>query len=70
MDIHRESIVSRSTTVILTFLGRATIELFNLKDPMRLMQKTYIFPLQLGMPLANAYKICRIYGYRTLPNYW
>ncbi len=23
---------------------------------MRLMQKTYIFPLQIGMPLANASK--------------
>jgi hypothetical protein len=34
---------------------------------MRLMQKTYLFPVQTGMPLANAYKICRIHGYSTLP---
>jgi hypothetical protein len=26
------------------------------------MHKTYLFPLQIGMPLANASKICRIYG--------
>jgi hypothetical protein len=24
------------------------------------MQKTYLFPVQIGMPLANASKICRI----------
>ncbi len=38
------------------------MELFHLKDPMRLMQKTYLFPVQIGMPLANASKICSIYG--------
>jgi hypothetical protein len=27
---------------------------------MRLMQKTYLLLLQIGMPLANASKICRI----------
>jgi hypothetical protein len=42
------------------------IELINLKDPMRLIQKTYLFTVQIGMPLANASKICRIYGYSTL----
>jgi hypothetical protein len=26
-------------------------------------------PLQIGMPLANASQICRIYGYITLPDY-
>ncbi len=31
------------------------------------MQKTYLFPVQIGIPLANASKICRIYGYSTLP---
>ncbi len=67
MDIHRKSIVSR----FLKFLCRVVvIELFNLKDLMRLMQKTYLFPVQVGMPLANASKICRIYGYSTLPDYW
>jgi hypothetical protein len=34
------------------------------------MQKTYLFPVQIGMPLANELKICRIYGYSTLPDYW
>jgi hypothetical protein len=38
------------------------IELFNIKDPIRLMQKTYLIPVQIGMLLANASKICRIYG--------
>jgi hypothetical protein len=46
------------------------IELINLKDPIRLMQKTYLFTLQIGMPHANASKIYRIYGYSTLPDYW
>ncbi len=46
------------------------IELINLKDTMRLTQKTYLVTLQTGMPLANASKICRIYGYSTLPDYW
>jgi hypothetical protein len=27
------------------------------------MQKTYLFPVQMRMQLANASKICRIYGY-------
>ncbi len=45
------------------------IELINLKDPMRLMQKMYIFTAQIGMPLANVSKIGRIYGYSTLPDY-
>ncbi len=56
--------------IFLKFLNRVVIELFNLKDPMRLMQKTYLFPLQIGMVLANASKIRRIYGYTTLPDYW
>jgi hypothetical protein len=30
------------------------IELFNLRDPLRVMQKTYLFPEQIGLPLANA----------------
>jgi hypothetical protein len=34
------------------------------------MQKTYLFPVQIGKPHANASKICRIYGYSTLPDYW
>jgi hypothetical protein len=46
------------------------MELLNLEDPMRLMQKTYLFPGQIGLPLANASKICRIYGYSTLPDFW
>jgi hypothetical protein len=37
---------------------------------MQLMQKAYLFPVQIGMPLADASKICRIYGYITLPDYW
>jgi hypothetical protein len=37
------------------------MELFNLEDLMRLMQKTYLFPVQIGLPLANASKSCRIF---------
>jgi hypothetical protein len=70
MDIHRKSIVSRSTADIFTFICRVVIELFDLKDPIQLMQKTYLFPVQIGMPLANASKICRIYGYSTFLDYW
>ncbi len=56
--------------IFLKLLCSVVIELFHLKDPMRLMQKTYLFPVQIGMPLANASKICRIHGYSTPPNYW
>jgi hypothetical protein len=56
--------------IFLNFLCCFVVELFNLKDLMLLMQKTYLFPLQIGMPHANASKICRIYGYSTLPDYW
>jgi hypothetical protein len=48
--------------IFLTFLYCIVMELFNLEDPMRLMQKTYLFPVQIGLPLANASKTCRIYG--------
>ncbi len=54
MDIHRESIVSRSTIDILKFLCCVVMELFNLKDPMQLRQKMYLFRVQKGMPLADA----------------
>jgi hypothetical protein len=56
--------------IILKFLCCVVIELFSLKDPKRLMQKTYLFPVQIGMPHANASKIFRIYGCSTLPDYW
>jgi hypothetical protein len=55
--------------IFLKFVCCVVIELFNLKDPMGLMQKTYLFPVHIRMPLANASKICRIYGYSTLPDY-
>ncbi len=66
--IHRKSLESRPTSDILKFLCCVVIELFSLKDPIRFMQKTYLFPVHIGMPLANASKICRIYGYSTLPD--
>jgi hypothetical protein len=28
--------------------------------------KTYLLPVQIGLPLANASKMYRIYGYSTL----
>jgi hypothetical protein len=30
------------------------------------MQKTYLFPVQIGMLHANAPKICKIYMFRTI----
>jgi hypothetical protein len=50
MDTHRKSIISRSTADIFKFSCCVVIELLNLEDPMRLMQKTYLFPVQIGMP--------------------
>ncbi len=47
------------------YIGRALF-----RNPMRLMQKIYLFSVQIGMPHANASKICRIYRIRTLPDYW
>jgi hypothetical protein len=55
--------------LFLKFLCCVIIELFKLSNPMRLMQKTYLYPVQIGMPLANASNICRIYRYRTHPDY-
>jgi hypothetical protein len=40
--------------IFLKFLCCVIIELINLKDPMRLMQTTNLFPVPIGMPLANA----------------
>ncbi len=61
MDIHRKSIVSRSIADIFKILCCVIIESFNLKDQMQLMQKTSLLPVPVGMSLANASKICRIY---------
>jgi hypothetical protein len=47
------------------FLYCVIVEILNLKASMRLMQKTYLFPLQIGEPLAKASKIYRIYRYST-----
>jgi hypothetical protein len=56
-------------------LCRVVIELFNFKDPMWLLQKTYLCPVQIVMQLVNTSKIYGymdiwIYGYSTLPDYW
>jgi hypothetical protein len=56
--------------IFFKFLCCVVIELINLKDPMRLMQKNCLFPVQIGMLPANASKTCRIYGYSTLPDFW
>jgi hypothetical protein len=54
MDIDRKNIVARFTAEIFkNFLCCVVHELFNLKDPMRLMQKTYLFPVPIGLPLAG-----------------
>ncbi len=42
--------------IFLKFLCCVVIELFSLKDPMRLMQKSYLFSVQIRMLLANASK--------------
>jgi hypothetical protein len=38
--------------IFLKFLCCVVIELFSLKDPTWLMQKPYLFPVKIGMPLA------------------
>jgi hypothetical protein len=53
--------------IFLKLLCLVVIELFKLKDPMWLMLKAYLFPVQIGLPLAKASKICMIYGYSTFP---
>jgi hypothetical protein len=50
--VHRKSIVSRSTAEKKK-LFCVVIELINLKDPMRLIQKTYLFTVQIGMHLKS-----------------
>jgi hypothetical protein len=52
------------------FLNCVVIEILNLKYSMRLLQKTYLFPLQIGETLENASKIYRIYGYSALSVHW
>jgi hypothetical protein len=42
--------------ILLKFECCVGIELFNLKDPMGLMQKTYLFSVHIRMPLTNASK--------------
>jgi hypothetical protein len=39
--------------ICLKFLFCVVLEFFNLKDLMRLMQKTYLLPMQIGMQLAK-----------------
>jgi hypothetical protein len=34
------------------------------------MQKTDLFPLHIGKPLANASKIYWMYGYSSISDYW
>jgi hypothetical protein len=52
--------------IFLKFLCCLVIKLINLKELMQLMQKTYLFPVQKGILLATASKICRIYGSKNL----
>jgi hypothetical protein len=61
MDVYRKSIVQRPPPKFFKFLYSVVIEILNLKGSMRLMQKTDLFPLQIGELLANASKIYRIY---------
>ncbi len=43
------------------------VEIWNLEGSMWLMQKTYLFPLQIEEQLGNASKIYRIYEHSTFP---
>jgi hypothetical protein len=67
MDYIGRALFQDPPLIFKKILRHVVIELFNLKDPMQLMQKTYLFPLQIGMPLANASKNCRIYGSVLFP---
>ncbi len=42
--------------MVYIFLCDIVVEIFNLNYQMRLMQKTYLFSMQIGMPQANALK--------------
>jgi hypothetical protein len=53
--------------IFIKFLYCVVVQILNLKGFMRLMQKTYLFCLQIGEPLANASKIYRIYVYSSFP---
>jgi hypothetical protein len=70
MNLHGKSIILRSKAYILKFLFCFVIEIFNLIYPIMLMQKSYLFPVQIGFSLANASKIYRIYRDSTLSDYW
>ncbi len=56
--------------MFLKFLCCVVIVLFNLEDPNAVNENTYLFPVHIGMPLEKASKICRIFGYSSLPDYW
>jgi hypothetical protein len=47
--------------IFFKFLYCVVVQILNLKGFMLLMQKTYLFPLQIEEPLADASKI---YGYK------
>jgi hypothetical protein len=51
MDILRNSVVSKFTAkkyILKKFLCCVFVEILNLKDSMRAMQNTYLFPVQIG----------------------
>jgi hypothetical protein len=70
MNIHRKSIVSRSTADVFKIFMLCHHCVIQFRRSNAVNAKTYLFPVQIGMPLEKASKICRIYGYSTLPHYW
>jgi hypothetical protein len=70
MDIHRKRIVSRSIADIFNIFILCRHGVIQFRRSNAVNAKTYLFPVQIGLPLANASKSCRIYGYSTHPDYW
>jgi hypothetical protein len=70
MDIHRKSIVLRSTADIFSNFYVLSSLSYSIKRTSTV--KTINLPIScaIGVPLANASKIYRIYRYSTLPDFW
>jgi hypothetical protein len=48
MDVERKRIEPSSIADILKFLCHVIVEVVNLKDSSRFIQKTYLLPVQIG----------------------
>jgi hypothetical protein len=57
--------------MVYIFVCCIIVEILNLNYRMRLMQKSYLYWMEIGMPQANAFESTGfIYGYNTVSYYW